>query len=718
LHGTLSGTVPDLTYTPNSGFTGDDSFTFTVTDRGDPDGCTGSPPACSIVLTSPVASVIIHVEAAVPVLTSISPASAQAGDPDVTLSLTGSGFLSASQVKWNGTTGLVTTYVDAQHLTAVITASLLDTVQTAQITIYTPAPGGGTSNILAFFVTEEAAVVIDQDVASGDDPTASSGTVTADATGSGLLVVAEYDANPGGVPSFSASGAYFDVYAAPDSSFSEVSIVACGLNGGDHLYWWDAVSGKWEKASPQTYDPDTGCITLTVTGTSSPSFSDLSGTVFDAGTVPFASQVTDGTYCISDRYPDTLDREFRLLFTPDMQNYPASKLMVSNPGQFYYNVFYKDGGESTTIDVTIPYPFVTQGATPAHTYSSVSVYTNDKGETCVMPGEDGDALPAEITLESYANNGTPGTFGDSVTLTFTDLPVDPVTGLVYLNLHLDFGLKDPDLDANGDGEVDRYEKQGRLVNGNMYYDAANFEYPTEILIEDRFIHTFTSNIDPDGDTIVNQNEFKVTPGVAGFVFEPVDGGFDVYTVGDLTVRLVIPESVNYHEPYLETTPDEDGWYMIDYKHLGRPTNYKFEVYRDSELLVEKTVQLKGNEFEEVHIYLNEGSGGGGTTYHYVYGLLGSSKVTGRSWNATVLVTILDQDDALVPNAQVSGIWTVDGDEEPGFCVTDESGTCKVTLSKIDSVILNVSFRVTDVFVEGSIYDADGSVTDIDVAQYP
>jgi len=31
-HGTLSGTAPDLTYTPNAGYTGADSFTFTVTD--------------------------------------------------------------------------------------------------------------------------------------------------------------------------------------------------------------------------------------------------------------------------------------------------------------------------------------------------------------------------------------------------------------------------------------------------------------------------------------------------------------------------------------------------------------------------------------------------------------------------------------------------------------------------------------------------------------
>jgi hypothetical protein len=49
-HGTLSGTVPNLTYTPAAGFHGADSFNFTVTDTGDG----ASPP-----LTSPEATVSI-----------------------------------------------------------------------------------------------------------------------------------------------------------------------------------------------------------------------------------------------------------------------------------------------------------------------------------------------------------------------------------------------------------------------------------------------------------------------------------------------------------------------------------------------------------------------------------------------------------------------------------------------------------------------------------
>jgi hypothetical protein len=58
-HGSLSGTPPNVSYTPGANYNGADSFTFTVTDRGDPDGCSGG--ACSAALTSGEATVNITV---------------------------------------------------------------------------------------------------------------------------------------------------------------------------------------------------------------------------------------------------------------------------------------------------------------------------------------------------------------------------------------------------------------------------------------------------------------------------------------------------------------------------------------------------------------------------------------------------------------------------------------------------------------------------------
>jgi VCBS repeat-containing protein len=59
-HGTLGGSASMPTYTPAANYNGPDSFTYTVTDRGDPDGCSGPP--CSAALTSGVGTVSITVD--------------------------------------------------------------------------------------------------------------------------------------------------------------------------------------------------------------------------------------------------------------------------------------------------------------------------------------------------------------------------------------------------------------------------------------------------------------------------------------------------------------------------------------------------------------------------------------------------------------------------------------------------------------------------------
>jgi hypothetical protein len=79
-----------------------------------------------------------------PSLTSISPTSATVGASGFTLTLTGTGFISTSQVQWNGSIRS-TTYVSSTQLTAVITAADLATEGTPSVTVVNPAPGGGTT---------------------------------------------------------------------------------------------------------------------------------------------------------------------------------------------------------------------------------------------------------------------------------------------------------------------------------------------------------------------------------------------------------------------------------------------------------------------------------------------------------------------------------------------------------------------------------------------
>jgi len=81
-----------------------------------------------------------------PTLTSLSPASAVAGEADFTLTVKGTNFISGATVNW-GTTPLTTTRVSATQLTATVPASLIAAASTQNISVTT---AGGTTTTLAF----------------------------------------------------------------------------------------------------------------------------------------------------------------------------------------------------------------------------------------------------------------------------------------------------------------------------------------------------------------------------------------------------------------------------------------------------------------------------------------------------------------------------------------------------------------------------------------
>ncbi len=86
----------------------------------------------------------------VPAITRITPTSIFVGGAGLTLTVEGSGFLSSSVVRWNGNAR--TTRFDGFRLTASIPASDIAEAGMAQITVFNPPPGGGTSNPVAFNV--------------------------------------------------------------------------------------------------------------------------------------------------------------------------------------------------------------------------------------------------------------------------------------------------------------------------------------------------------------------------------------------------------------------------------------------------------------------------------------------------------------------------------------------------------------------------------------
>ncbi|MBP7148104.1 MAG: S8 family serine peptidase [Acidobacteria bacterium] len=90
-----------------------------------------------------------------PTLNQLSPSAATAGGPAFTLVVTGSGFVSGSQVLWNGG-ARPTTFVGSTELRAQISAADIASGGQAQVTVTSPPPGGGTSGALAFAITVPA----------------------------------------------------------------------------------------------------------------------------------------------------------------------------------------------------------------------------------------------------------------------------------------------------------------------------------------------------------------------------------------------------------------------------------------------------------------------------------------------------------------------------------------------------------------------------------
>jgi hypothetical protein len=83
-----------------------------------------------------------------PAIGALIPPSTAAGGPAFTLTITGSGFASGAVVHWNSTQ-LQTVVVSAGQITASVTANLIATVGSAQITVVS---GGATSNAVTFAV--------------------------------------------------------------------------------------------------------------------------------------------------------------------------------------------------------------------------------------------------------------------------------------------------------------------------------------------------------------------------------------------------------------------------------------------------------------------------------------------------------------------------------------------------------------------------------------
>ena len=138
----------------------------------------------SFAAASPVTRTF-NINNPLPTLTSISPTSATAGGGAFNLTLTGTNFINASFVRFNGT-AIATVFSSSTQLTATVPANLITTFGTFLVIASNPLPGGGDSASRNFNVTQSAQTITFPQPA---DMAVNAGPVNLTATASSLLTV-------------------------------------------------------------------------------------------------------------------------------------------------------------------------------------------------------------------------------------------------------------------------------------------------------------------------------------------------------------------------------------------------------------------------------------------------------------------------------------------------------------------------------------------------
>jgi len=101
----------------------------------------------------------------VPAVSAISPTWAVAGRPAFTLTVTGANFVTDSVVQWNGE-ARPTTFTSDTQVTAQIPATDIATGGTADVTVASPAPGGGVSDSAEFVIRKPCVLAYNRDTSN------------------------------------------------------------------------------------------------------------------------------------------------------------------------------------------------------------------------------------------------------------------------------------------------------------------------------------------------------------------------------------------------------------------------------------------------------------------------------------------------------------------------------------------------------------------------
>jgi subtilisin family serine protease len=237
------------------------------------DVATGGPAQVSVLTPAPgggaSGNLTFTIANPVPGVVSLSPSSVTAGAAAFNVTVSGSGFASASLVRWNGATR-PTTFVSGTQLQASVSASDVATAGTAQVSVVTPAPGGGTSGDLAFTVENPAPSALSL---SPSSVTAGAAAFTMTVTGSGFVNASVVRWNGVNRPTSFVSGTQLqasivasDVAAAGTAQVSVVTPAPGGGTSGDSAFTIANPVPGVLSLSPSSLTAGAPAFTLTVTG--------------------------------------------------------------------------------------------------------------------------------------------------------------------------------------------------------------------------------------------------------------------------------------------------------------------------------------------------------------------------------------------------------------------------------------------------------------------
>ena len=363
----------------------------------------------------------LRVDNDVPVIATtgaLSPASVQRGTGDLSLTVAGAGFSPDSRIRWNGQ-AVATTFVSGTMLRATVPGASISAASTAYLSVSTGAPGGGTSEERAFYVVDAATSVVGTETrtSAGSTVEASVAGITASATGSGTISVAQFGSNPGGAVPFESTNRFFGADVQSGSSVSQVSMQFCDLNGGAVVHWWNGSS--WTPVANQSRVPESNpCITVVANGSSSPSVAQLAGIVFGIGLKPKTVAVISWTAPAAIQYgtPLSVTQLNASASAPGTFVYSPSSGAVLPVGTHTLSVSFTPADPATFIGGSASVTLIVAKRTPTIVWNPADVIiptTLGAAQlNAVAYGADG-TTPLAGTY-AYSSNGTAVTSGTAL----------------------------------------------------------------------------------------------------------------------------------------------------------------------------------------------------------------------------------------------------------------------------------------------------------------